>query len=290
MLIDSHYHVLMENFNAEDTVSWMDRDGIDKVALIAQTNGYSESDIHALEGKFCRAIEGKRLLLPLYEKIMANFTTKGVNVAGHTMPIYFRPDNAPVFAAAEQYPDRFFAYITLNPDLQTKEEIHAELSKYADSHVFCGVKTHSLYFQYNAKKLEPIAKQMRIYHKPILIHMGFDDKKSILKLAKKYPDVNFVLAHTAFPYFNLIWKDLAKYPNLYVDISNGTYVDSDMAREAADILGPDHLIYGSDGPYGSMKADGTYDFTDHFKFVTKKFRDKELEQIASENFLRLIQE
>ncbi len=288
MIIDSHFHYLSEDFDLDETIRWMNRDGIDKVALMAEICGYFDTDGRAFPMKFMRFLSGKRLLFPILRQSLCTFNTKGVRILGRNVPIYFQPDNVPVFAAAEQHPDRFYAYVTLNPDLQTEEEMIAEAEKYKESPVFCGIKTHPFYHQYNAKKLEPICRILAPLNCPLLIHMGFRDRGPVLHLAKKYPSVNFILAHAAFPFFDAMWPEMAQLPNLYVDISSACYVDAKMARRAVNSLGPHHVIFGTDGPYGVRLDDGSYNFADAYDFATNQLTEDEKKIVSSETFLSLL--
>lgn len=164
-----------------------------------------------------------------------------------------------------------------------------QVEKYKDSPVFCGVKTHPFYHQYNAKKLKSICRILKPLNRPLLIYMGFRDRDPVLRLAKQYPSVNFILAHAAFPYFASMWPKMEPLPNLYVDISSASYVDAKIARRAVDALGPYHVMYGSDGPYGAHLKDGSFDMADAYEFAVQLLSEKEKSVVSSETFLSLLQ-
>lgn len=288
MIIDSHFHYLKEEFNLEETVHCMERDGISKIALMAEICGGFSVDPNALPMKFMRHMAGKPVYFPLFKALLSTFEEGGVKVLGEHVPIYFIPDNDIVFQQVDADPKHFYGYVTLNPGKQSVSEMKKELDKYSSHPNFCGIKTHPFYYQYNSKELEPLLQFLQPLHKPLLVHMGFGDYRIILKLADKYPDVNIVLAHCAFPFFDMIWPQIKKRPNLYVDISSACYVDAKIARRAVNALGPEHVLYGSDGPYGDRLADGSYDMKSAYMFAANRLNSDELSHIDSQNFLKLI--
>ncbi len=287
MLIDSHFHYLKEEFDRDQMIRTMDKEGIDKIALMAEILGPYDMNPHLLPMKMMRSIMGKRIFLPLLRASLSTFRPNGIRILGEDLPIYALPDNESVFEQVKAAPDRFYGYVFVNPGVQTKEEMKQEIDRYKNIPGFCGVKTHPFYHRYTAKVMEPLFQLMQEYKKPLLIHMSFSDRKWILKWIKKYPDVDVILAHCAFPYFNIIWPKLKKYPNVYVDISNSSYIDADMARKAVDVLGADHVLYGSDGPYGDRTEDGAPDLKAAYMYASNKLTSDELFYTDSNTFLTL---
>ena len=287
MIIDCHYHYFPAEFDIGKKLEQMDAAGIDQIALIAPICPVFRSEPMSLPMRFMRRLMGKQAFYPLLKKLLCTFEGDGIRILGEHVPIFFRPANRAVFDAAAQAPDRLRAWVTLNPDRQSVEEMRAELERYASNECFCGVKAHPFYHQYDLKELEPVCRLLEPLGKPLLIHMNFDSRDAILSLADQFPKVNFLLAHCAFPYFDLIWPELKKRKNIYVDISSGCYVDAKMARRAIDALGPYHVLYGSDGPYGSLTAEGTFDMAEEYEFVTRLIRPEELRAVRKNNFVFL---
>ncbi len=75
-----------------------------------------------------------------------------------------------------------------------------------------------------------------------------------------------------------------------MDISSGCYVDAKKARRAIDALGPYHVLYGSDGPYGTPQSDGSFDMQAEYEFATKLIRAEELRAVRKNNFMFLTNE
>lgn len=289
MFIDCHYHYEPGAFDVPKLLEAMDASGVEKIALIPAVAGVFPSEPRKFIMRFMRFMFGKRAFFPLLRKMMCTFEGDGIRILGAHVPIYFLPNNDEVFAAAEEAPDRLFAYIAVNPDRQSPEEMRAEMERFMEKPAFCGVKVHPFYHQYDIRKLENICQILAPLHKPLLVHMDFNAYDGILELADRHPQVNFILAHCAFPYFDLIWPEIWKRKNLYVDISSGCYVDSRTARKATIALGPERILYGSDGPYGPAGSDGRFDMSGAYDWATKALPPDVRAAVSRENFLRLIQ-
>lgn len=288
MIIDCHYHYFTGEFDTESKIHAMDAADIDKIALIAPICPIFKSEPMNPTMRLMRLLMGKRILYPLLKRMLCTFEGDGINILGEHVPIFFIPSNKPVFAAAGKAPDRFCAYVTVNPDRQSEEEMRREILRYADNETFCGVKAHPFYHQYDVAKLDAVCRILEPLRKPLLIHMPFDSKDHILALTDKYPKVNFLLAHCAFPYFDLIWPELKKRKNVYVDISSGPYVDAKIARRAVAALGAEHVLYGSDGPYGTQTKDNTFDMKAEYEFATRLLSAQVLDAVRKDNFERLL--
>ena len=288
MIIDCHYHYFKEEFNLPDKLIAMDRAGIEKTALIAAVCSPFKAEPKTIPMRFMRILMGKRSFLPLLERLLCTFKGGGIDILGQQVPIYDLPDNDSVFETAMQAPDRLSAYITINPNCQSETVLQKEIERLSGYACFCGVKAHPFYHRYQSDQLDFMCGLLEPLHKPLLIHMNFGDWPHILRLADKHPRVNFILAHCAFPYFDLIWPELKKRPNIYVDISSGCYVDAKMARRVVDALGTDHVLYGSDGPYGTPEDDGTFDMRQEYTFATRLLTEEELKWVSSRNFERLL--
>ncbi len=287
-VIDCHYHYYPEEFNVSEKIEKMDCIGLSKIALIAPVAPDFPAEPKSFIMRFMRFLMDKPLLYPIFRKLMCTFEDNGINILGDYVPISFIPQNKPVFDAAEQNSDRLLAYITLNPDRQSEEEMQLEINRYSSSPSFCGFKAHPFYHQYPISKLDKLCKLIAPYEKPLLIHMCFDSKEEMISLAKKYPNQKFILAHCAFPHYTQIWKKIRPMKNVYLDISSGSYVDSKMARKAISYFGPDRILYGTDGPYGHKSASGKFDMQWELEFVTKGINASDLKLIAHDNFRNMI--
>lgn len=87
---------------------------------------------------------------------------------------------------------------------------------------------------------------------------------AIVALAERYPAMNFVVAHLSFPHVDQLdtlgqtLQVFSAFKNIYLDLSAIQDIDQDViypfpksqkvVRLAVDIVGSDHLIWGSDAP------------------------------------------
>ena len=257
MTIDCHYHYYATEFNPDEKLREMDVLGIDRIQLIAPICLPFPAEPEKLPMRFMRLMEGKRAAMPLMRKLLCTFHGDGIDILGFHAPIFFFPKNEAVFRCADAHPDRFGAYVTLNPNRQSVEEIRSEVEKWSHHTTFAGIKVHPF------------------YHQPILA------------LSDRYPEVNVILAHTAFPFFDLLWSEIAQRKNIFTDISSGCYVDAKIARRAVDALGADRVLYGSDGPHGALRGDKKFDMLQELDFVKALLTHEEWEQIGSRNAQRL---
>lgn len=288
MVTDCHYHYFAEEFDYDRKLSEMESCGIEKIALMAPIAAIFESEPEKPIMRFMRSLFGKKLFMPLFRKLLCTFKGSGIDIMGEEVPIYFTPDNTGVFEIADKHTDRLMAWVTLNPSNCSSEKVTAELKKWSQHEAFIGVKAHPFYHQYKASCLEPIFTALNEMEKPILIHMGFDDMPHILRLADKYLNVNVILAHCAFPFFDIMWPEIAKRKNIFVDISSSCYVDEKTVRRAVCVLGVEKLVYGSDGPYGPSNHSGSFDLKYQIGNAMSWLNTESQSSIGYTNFQKLI--
>jgi len=88
--------------------------------------------------------------------------------------------------------------------------------------------------------------------KPMLIHCGFDGDGDFRSLLAEVPGLELILAHAAFPEYKDTWRVIRDSPNVFVDLSQTSYVGRRILRDVVGALGPDRCLYGTDGPYGLL--------------------------------------
>lgn len=142
MIIDSHYHYMASEFDIEKKIKAMDAAGISKIALMPPVCPVFKTDPKSLPLRGARLLMGRRLLYPFFKMAMCTFEGDGIDILGKHYPLFFLPGNKPVFDAVAKAPDRFCAYVLVNPDRQTEEEMCAEVDKYKNEDAFCGIKVH----------------------------------------------------------------------------------------------------------------------------------------------------
>ncbi len=136
----------------------------------------------------------------------------------------------------------------VNPyeDVSTIEpliENHRDIVKAIKFHPF-----HSK-LRFDSQEIENYIKLARKHSLPVVTHTGdseCDDVKLVYKMAKSYPDVNFVMVHMGLGSDNTEAIDLiSKLPNLYGDT---TWVSIESTLRFLEVCGDDKIVFGSDAP------------------------------------------
>ncbi|MCG8615425.1 MAG: amidohydrolase family protein, partial [Desulfobacterales bacterium] len=190
--------------------------------------------------------------------LLSRFTPEGdVCLPGGTLKIYPDPDNGPVAEVLAEHPDRFLGWVFVNP--KGNKDPLKEMDIWMDHPGFIGVKAHPFWHRYAPKALIPVAEKAAEKGMPLLIHPGFGVHGDFLPLADELPELKLILAHAGFPCYGDTWEIIKRRPNIYVDLSADAYVDDKVTRNAVEALGSDRCLFGSDGPFGAVDADGLFD-------------------------------
>jgi len=286
MVIDCHYHLEERVLTRAELQGEMDKAGVDRVALMgSMIEPFPEVPKALL--KVLQAILERRVLRGAGRLLVANFTPKGdVKILGKPFPIVAEPDNAFVFDAVRENPGRFLGWVFVNP--RGTADQTAELEKYQDEPGFIGVKAHPFWHRFAPVELLPVARKLSSLGKPLLIHCGFGLEGDYGALLDAVPDLKLILAHTGFPEYSDTWKAILDRENVYLDVSQTSYVSEKATREAAALLGADRLLFGTDGPYGFRDEAGRYDYGYLRRRVTSLFpRKDDREKVLGGNFARL---
>lgn len=185
----------------------------------------------------------------------------------------------------EAHPE-FIGFITLHPDL-TDEELETEVA-WAIANNMRGVKLHPDFQKFNIDD----ENAERFYRAvgsrlPILFHVGddryeFSKPHRLVRMAKKYPEVNFIAAH--FGGYRT-WSDAPLYKglkNVYFDTcSSLAFISSDEAKRIIDMHGADRFFFATDFPMWDAK-------TELDRFMRIPLTDEEREMIFSGNIKNLL--
>ena len=185
----------------------------------------------------------------------------------------------------EAHPE-FIGFITLHQDL-TEEEIKSEVD-FAIANGLKGIKLHPDFQKFNIDD----ESAERFYRAaegklPILFHIGddrydFSKPCRLAKMAKKYPNVNFIAAH--FGGYRC-WHESEIYKgldNVYFDTcSSLPFISPDRARELIDLHGTDKFFFATDFPM--WDATGELD-----RFNKIPLTDTEREMILAGNIKKLL--
>jgi predicted TIM-barrel fold metal-dependent hydrolase len=136
----------------------------------------------------------------------------------------------------------------------------------------------------NDKLLFPTLEIATKYNIPVLMHSGYPPpgtKKNVLtysnpividEFINSFPKAKIIIAHMGFPWTDIAIALATQYPNIYLDISNLTYMMPDHLKnlliQAKEIMGVDKILFGTDGFLPEMIEIGVNYFND-VNFLTK---------------------
>jgi len=286
MVIDCHYHWDERILPQDAMFKKINDSGIDKVALMGIICDPFPEPAPFLVGVL-QLLLADRATRPIGRALSAQFTLQGdIKILGKGYRIYPDPDNAPVFKAVTEHPSRFLGWVFVNP--RGKNDPIRELEKWQAAPGFIGVKAHPFWHRYAPVELAGVAEKAAALKKPLILHAGFGTHGDFKSLLDKVPDLKLILAHAAFPEYGDTWKVIKPMKNVYVDLSQTSYVSERATRDVVAYLGVERCLYGTDGPFGFHGGDGLFDY-DFLKNRLKRiFPDKGVqERLLSQNFMEL---
>jgi predicted TIM-barrel fold metal-dependent hydrolase len=289
MIIDSHCHLEPVENPVDKMIQVMDAGEVDKAVLLAATSENLPS-IPAgplALGRILLQTPLAGLARRIYEGATQSRPGK-IKVSGRFYLIHSYPDNRPVAEALRRHPDRFIGFVFLNP--KNNPQVTDQLEQAIEENGVRGVKAHSWWHDYDpGQLLLPVARRCQELGLPLLIHMGSrPDTGNVQGLLDAFPNLKLILAHLGIPWFGRSWAQAKRHPNVYLDIS-GPYLSAGLVAKAARVVGPDKLIYGTDGPYGLRTKEGGLDYAPSKAWVEQlPIGPEAKERVFSGNLLRLL--
>jgi predicted TIM-barrel fold metal-dependent hydrolase len=286
MIIDAHAHLDLEEITGEDYIRLMDASGVSKVVLLASLNGpvpmTPDWQISIMRFMLSTPLQpmGKRV----YESLIKGDYLKG---GGKIIRIVQNPDNDSVSQVVSKYPQRFMAFVVINPKLKNAMEV---LEKGIEEQGMVGVKCHAWWHRVDIpSELLPIARRCEGKGLPLLVHLGGGRRTGNFEvLLDNCPRLKLILAHVAIPHFQSSWKAIKEAKNCYVDIS-GSYINASLVRKAVKALGPDKVIFGSDGPVPLRCKVGGHSYESILQWTRElRISDNDKEKIFHKNLERLL--
>ncbi len=286
MVIDCHYHLDEGVLPIGDLIRRMDASGVDRIALMATMNDPIAPSRPFFLG-LLRFLLNHRSLRGLGRATIGRVTPEGdVRLPTGTLKVYADPDNEPVFKATAEYPDKFLGWAFVNP--RGERDAVKELARWKDAPGFIGVKAHPFWHHFPPVELVPVARELVALGKPLLIHAGFDADGDIDSLLNEVRGLKLILAHAGFPGYADTWKAIRGRENVFVDLSQTTFVNERTTRQAVEYLGVERCLFGTDGPYGPHASDGAFDCGFIKERIESLFPDKGAQRrLLGENFSEL---
>ena len=135
--------------------------------------------------------------------------------------------------------------------------------------------------EFSSDRAITIMKKAAEYKAVVNIHC--DDLEIVSALCEAVPDLNVILAHPTGAKRKFLERIavVAKYPNLYLDISGSGIDRLGLIKNAIETAGKEKILFGSDYPVNNPAV---YVYGVLFEELT----EEERKAVFSENFLRLI--
>jgi predicted TIM-barrel fold metal-dependent hydrolase len=282
MIIDCHAHFEPRMLTADRIVAKMDAVGVDRIVFIPAM----QDPLPHTPELLLTAVRGLLSIgaAPIVEAIHRHTIREPgkLKLSGETFEIYARPDNSAVASLVAQHPDRFSAWIFLNP--AADPNVIETLERWRHEPGMIGVKLHPHWHDYPTAIAEPLLARCEELGLPVLIHFGFGVRGDFVGLCQRYPKLRIISAHAGFPFFKRLWSHAETCPNLYVDLSS-PYLSERLVRAAVERMGADRCLYGTDAPYGFHEDDGSYDYKEILGWVERlPVTSAQRERILGETF------
>jgi hypothetical protein len=272
MIIDGHAHAAGVFFSAETLVPALDELGVDKVVLCQNVrNDPKEVRLPFENGQIANrstiAFAGSRLLR-LGAWLMD--ADKGLKAR-----------NEFVLSLAEKCPDRIIPFYWANP---FDHGVLKDLDKALGRDGFRGIKLHQCVTRFSCGDpiLNDIAAIASEKNVPIFIHLySKTEVRRFIAWVRRNPGTQFIVAHLIG--LEIMAPRALYLKNIVFDISPAWGSTRDRVKFAAAAFGADHLILGSDTPFGKETLKKNIE-----KVRNLDFRPEEQALILGRNIARIL--
>ena len=204
-----------------------------------------------------------------------------LSTLGIKYDLYHAPDNAYINRVLQEYPDKFYGWIFVNPKTMDPVE---EVENWAGRQGWIGVKTHPFWHSYPIAMLDDVAALCVDKDFPILMHLGADQENGNYRyLPERHPRLQIIYAHAATPFFREVWNYAREKENIFVDLSSPIYMNARITAKVVEELGVERCLYGTDGPYANATQGRMLELI--FRLPVS---EGEKERILGRNFLGLV--
>ena len=271
MIIDGHYHI---NGPTAPILASMDALGIDCTVLVGV--GVRDLNIVTIRDSIVFRVPW---MLKTFGVWKSRHIVNSQRFRESLMP---QPDNDRVEAAIREHPKRFRGFVFVNPAHPAMlDEVQRRLAA-----GFCGIKMALL--QYPAALDGPqvsalceIASARRI---PVFFHQGVTAATSDpTAMMKRFPNVNFIIAHAGVQYFGQAIELARQYQNVWLDTSS-YFVTEHKLRRLVREVGAQRLVFGSDVPVMATGVEQALK-----KIRALEISDQERAAILGGNMLRILE-
>lgn len=200
------------------------------------------------------------------EDYLRDYRANGVDACfvfpleGFRMESVIRAENEALAAAAREHPDRLIPFATVCPHWPEKR-LRDEIGYALGELKLRGLKFVNLCqgVALSNPGMDIVAEEALAWHVPVALHDGSPEYCSAIQVvgfARRYPDLRVLSAHGGLREY---WPDLIdgarELPHLYICLSGPTQWG---LQALYDALGPEKLLFGSDGGIGHPAVTTAY--------------------------------
>ncbi len=194
--------------------------------------------------------------------------------------------NAEVAEVLARYPDRFWGYITVNPN--PPGQALAELEKWAHFHAPPLIKLHPSLHKYSVlgKHYRPVWQCANETGAVVLVHTWDSDPNCgpllFPPIAREFPKARILLGHSGVTWrgYMQAMEAAEAAPSLFLELA-GSQHHRLILEQAVERLGAERIVFGSDMPF--LEASMTLGHV-----LTARISDADKERIVRTNFLGLV--
>ncbi len=189
------------------------------------------------------------------EQMIARMDRTGIQKVCVTAHSSIGPDyvygNNLVMEAIRRHPDRVIGYVTINPNYP--EDIRHEMDRCFAVKGFRGIKLHPYCHsqEVDYKNYAPVYEEADRRGCPVLIHVwGEANVREVDGLASKYPNANFIMAHTGgdIKSMELALDVINRHDNVYGDLALSTPAEGNVEWFVQEV-GSRKILFGTDMPF-----------------------------------------
>ena len=194
--------------------------------------------------------------------------------------------NAEIEAVLRRHPERFFGYVTVNPN--PPGQAVAELERWAAFHRPPLIKLHPGLHKYpvHGEHYKPIWDYANQHEAVVLVHTWDSDPNCgpllFPPIARAHPKARILLGHSGVTWRGIMqaMEAAEAAPNLFLDLASSQHHRL-ILEKCARRVGAERILFGSDMPF--LEASMTLAHV-----LTAKISDAEKEKILRTNFLSLV--
>lgn len=203
--------------------------------------------------------------------------------------------NLRTLKAVQSYPERLRGLVWVNP-WQGEVAVKNARTCLETGHHFVGLKFHPYHnaCSFARPEVRPFIQLAMEFDVPLAVHTAYDEFSHpdlVVQVAEQveFSRAAFVLYHAGLGPPNLqasrkVFEQVARHPNLYIDIS---WLNLERLKMALDIVPLERILYGTDVPLGGDEHYSEYAELLHAMDLSKEEHIKLMETNARNLFKRL---